>query len=168
MNSSVEVTWNNSNLLDSSQTIATTSQASSTSSTSSLKKQTSISSSFSKQRSQKSQASVENDSVLSPELDLNEVYELAAKNEFPQKEFIVKNKLVFYSAMLHFYRSIRIFKQTPDEQEKLDYKCKICQDVLVSPFKDKSNLYKHLRYHEDYKKWKTLYDQCKKKELSLK
>ena len=88
MNSSVEVTWNNSNLLDSSQTIATTSQASSTSSTSSLKKQTSISSSFSKQRSQKSQASVENNSVLSPELDLNEVYEWAAKNEFPQKKFI--------------------------------------------------------------------------------
>jgi hypothetical protein len=88
MNSSVEFTRNTSNLLDSSQTIATKSQASSTCSTSSLKKGTSLSSSFSKQRSQKSQASVENDSVLSPELDLNEVYELA-KNEFPQKEFIV-------------------------------------------------------------------------------
>ena len=55
--------------------------------------------------------------------------------------------------MLHFYKSIRIFKKKPESNERLNYKCKICDQVLVSPFTDKSDLYLHLTYHTEYKKW---------------
>ena len=67
--------------------------------------------------------------------------------------------------MLHFYTSIRIFKTIPEEHEKLYFECKICNETFKSPFKDKSNLYKHLKHHKTYEDWKKSFDKCKNKRV---
>jgi hypothetical protein len=64
--------------------------------------------------------------------------------------------------MLHFYKSIRIFKKLPESNERLEYECKICKEVFLSPFTDKSDLYKHLNLHKEYKKWNEKYKNYKK------
>jgi hypothetical protein len=92
------------------------------------------------------------------------VYELARKQQFPQKEFIVNKKVMLYAPVLHFYKSIRIFINNP-ENEQIHYECKICNETLKSPFRDKSNLYKHLKYHESYLDWKKANDKCKNKKI---
>ena len=95
----------------------------------------------------------DDDNMLSPELNLNELLTLADNDDFPKKEFIINRRKKLYCQMLHFYKSIRIFKKKPESNERLNYECKICDPVLVSPFTDKSNLYKNLTYHTEYKKW---------------
>lgn len=92
------------------------------------------------------------------------MYELARKQQFPQKEFIVNKKVTPYAPVLHFYKSIRIFINNP-ENEQIHYECKICNETLKSPFRDKSNLYKHLKYHESYLDWKKANDKCKNKKI---
>ena len=102
-----------------------------------------------------------NDSDLVPELDLKEFIKSADENKFPKKEFMISNKIKTFTPMLHFFKSIRIFKQQPEEHERLNYECKICEQSFLSPFTDKSDLYKHLNRHADYKKWNEKY--CKSK-----
>jgi hypothetical protein len=65
--------------------------------------------------------------------------------------------------MLHFYKSIRCFNKITENDDKINFECKICNDKFISPFKDKSNLYKHLKHHKAYLDWKSAYDKCKNK-----
>jgi hypothetical protein len=103
-----------------------------------------------------------NDDILKQELDLNELLTLADNDEFPKKEYIINKKIKYYCQMLHFYKSIRIFKKLPESNERLEYECKICKEVFLSPFTDKSDLYKHLNLHKEYKKWNEKYKNYKK------
>jgi hypothetical protein len=65
--------------------------------------------------------------------------------------------------MLHIYNCIRTFSQYPEEHQRFDYECKICKKSLLSPFTDKSNLYKHLQHHDEYVKWNEKYKKINNK-----
>ena len=65
--------------------------------------------------------------------------------------------------MLHFYKSIRCFNKITEDDDKINFECKICYDKFISPFKNKSNLYKRLKHHKAYLDWKSAYDKCKNK-----
>ncbi len=94
---------------------------------------------------------------LAPELDLKDFTKLADQKKFPKKEFMIKNKIKNFTPMLHFFKTIRVFIKHPEVNERLNYECKICNENFVSPFTDKSDLYKHLNRHDDYKKWNEKY-----------
>jgi hypothetical protein len=90
---------------------------------------------------------------LPPELSVDDLIRLSMKKEFPKKNLIVNNKIKKYTPALHFFDSTRIFKKHPKTEDKFEYKCKICSDILVSPFTDKSNLTKHLKYNDEFLIW---------------
>ena len=86
------------------------------------------------------------------ELSLDELFALAEKGEFPSKMFEISNKKKFYTQIMHFFNSIRVFGEHP-KQKRIKFDCKICSVTLVSPLKDKSDLYKHLKLHDNFATW---------------
>lgn len=52
----------------------------------------------------------------------------------------------------------RIRNEPPSDGVNLIFCCKICNASLRSPFKDVSNLHKHLLKHEDYREWYQRYE----------
>ena len=102
---------------------------------------------------------------LADELDLKHLYKLSDKKKFPSQEFLIENKKKQYTPMLHFYNYIRIYNKHPEEHERFNFECKICKKSLLSPFTDKSHLYKHLQRHDDYEKWNEKYKNKKNKKV---
>ena len=78
---------------------------------------------------------------------------------------MIENKKKQYTPMLHFYNCLRIYNKHPEERERFNFECKICKKSLLSPFTDKSDLYKHLQRHDDYEKWNEKYKNKKNKKV---
>jgi hypothetical protein len=98
------------------------------------------------------------------EFDLNQLYVMAAKGEFPKKTFIfngIKNK---FTQMLHFFLSKRIFGKRPDQP--VEFKCKICDSILNATFPHFTNLNNHLKIHGSWnRKWLAFFKEKFKKSV---
>jgi len=58
---------------------------------------------------------------LLEELTIKQLLELAYKNQFPKKIFLIGETLKKYSPVLHFYTSIRKFTETESKKKVIDY-----------------------------------------------
>ena len=105
---------------------------------------------YQQQNKQRSQVSIsqsstaqvnEFDSELDPELDIKKLKDLAAKNEFPKKLFLIENKIKSFTPALHFLSSNRKFEKSPSEN--VEFICKICNAKLKAPLAKHTNLNKH-------------------------
>ena len=92
---------------------------------------------------------------------VEELISMAKRKVFPKKKYSFGEKNKSLTTVLHFFKSITTFNEDP-KNEKINFECKICSKKIISGLHDKSNLYKHLNLHEQYKKWYEIYDKCSK------
>ena len=83
------------------------------------------------------------------EMSVEEILNLALKNFFPKKLFIIKNARKYYRPRLHFFTSLRIFIEKPKEHVK--FECKICKIIIQATFPAFNNLNNHLKVHEQFR-----------------
>ena len=92
---------------------------------------------------------------------VEKMYQMGKNGKFPQKKFVVNQKVKLYTAYLHFTSSQTIVN---DIEDKINFKCMFCEN---SNFHAKlgftSNIKKHLeKFHRELDKWFTMYnDQSK-------
>jgi hypothetical protein len=103
----------------------------------------------------------EYDSELEPEFELKKLKDLAAKDEFPKKLFLIENKIKSFTSTLHFFTSKRKFEKLPSDN--VDFICKICNAKLKAPLAKHTNLYKHLKKHPQFREWRKIYNTFTKK-----
>ena len=97
---------------------------------------------------------------LEEELSLSEIFEKADSKDFPKKSFLIDGKLKSYTWILNFFTSIRIITESASKKN-IEFTCKFCKMRNLSGFPDFTNLYKHLRIHNAYRKYGKLYQNKK-------
>ncbi len=97
---------------------------------------------------------------LEEELSLSEIFEKADSKDFPKKSFLIDGKLKSYTWILNFFTSIRIITESASKKN-IEFTCKFCKMRNLSGFPDFTNLYKHLRIHNAYRKYGKLYQNRK-------
>lgn len=104
----------------------------------------------------------ESEKGLLEELSLNDILKQGSDG-YPQKLFIFNGVKKYYTTRLHFFSSIRIFKERPTGHVK--FECKICKIQLQAIFPCFNNLNNHVKsvHSELTKKWR---DGCAKKRNS--
>ncbi|MBX9838051.1 MAG: hypothetical protein K2X69_07005 [Silvanigrellaceae bacterium] len=99
---------------------------------------------------------LENDPQLRDDFSIAEMNVKAISKEFPKKFYLIGGFLKPKASILHFFKSIRTLDLTASNINN-EFTCKFFNIVMLSTFKDFTNLYKHLNIHTDYKKWHNLY-----------
>ena len=79
------------------------------------------------------------------DLKVENLIELANKNEFPHKLFIIEGKEHLYTPVCHFFKSETIFANKP---KSVKFECIIKKCVLNCSFGAFTNLNKHLLKHD--------------------
>ena len=113
--------------------------------------------------------------TLKKEYSIQELIQMAKKNEFPKKEFSTSNdrKIKEYTPIFHFFDSLRYFDSYEDMKKKQTiFKCKLCNISQNSTFPNSTNLNKHLKIkckrNNEYLVWKRLFDERNKVTTALK
>ena len=88
-----------------------------------------------------------------PALTLDEILEFGKKGIFPKRIFIFGKKKKEKTPVTHFYKVKTEYSEYPSENKRINFECIICQAIKIAPFKDLSNLIKHLRSHDEATSW---------------
>jgi hypothetical protein len=100
------------------------------------------------------------------ELDITELFSLAAKGQIPRKVFIFGKIRYSSTPRLHFFNSTRIFSEHP--LNNIPFRCKFCDTTLHACFPTFTGLSKHLMNHNEFNlKWLHFNEKSKKKAASL-
>ena len=84
---------------------------------------------------------------------LAEILELGENGKFPKRIFIFGGKRKAKTPVTHFYKIKSKYSQNEIGNRKREFECLICQNIRNAPFKDLSNLIKHLRTHKETESW---------------
>ena len=87
---------------------------------------------------------------INEDLNVEKLTQLASKDEFPHKRFIIEGKEHFYTPVCHFFKSETTFINKP---KSVKFECKIKNCVLNCSFGALSNLNKHLLKHDESRRW---------------
>jgi hypothetical protein len=90
------------------------------------------------------------------DFSVNQLIEFSKTNVFPKKEFAISNTIRKFTVVLHFFDSVRIFENKPEE--KLEFSCKICSKSYSAKLGETTNLNKHLSKHTELNGWMKSYD----------
>jgi hypothetical protein len=99
-------------------------------------------------------------------ITVNTMLDLGRNNKFPKKVITIDDDDCYYTPILNFFDFQDKFKKPPTENIK--YKCKICETYQTSKFGKTTNLNKHLKTHDEYKKWHGLYQKHGKRFVDTK
>ncbi len=100
------------------------------------------------------------DRGLAKVYSVKEMIELAKRNEFPQRVFIIDGVIKTKTPITHFFELPSILKKMPSKDMNLLWRCKICpedSEVLRVPFHLTSNLRSHLNIHASLRDWLVRY-----------
>jgi len=108
----------------------------------------------------------QNEENILEEFNVEKLYDMATKGEFPKKMFIFGQDKSRYTQRLHFFTSIRTFSERP--KSHVSFTCKICSKILRATFPEFNNLNNHLKTHDTWrKKWLSFYNKHFAPALSL-
>jgi len=84
------------------------------------------------------------------DLKVEKLIQLANKDEYPHKLYIIEGKEYFYTPVYHFFKLESIFINKP---KTVKFECKIKNCVLNCSFGALTNLNKHLIKHDESRRW---------------
>jgi hypothetical protein len=99
-----------------------------------------------------SEDNIQTNSLLNKieDFKVEKLIQLANKDEYPHKLFIIEGKEYFYTPVCHFFKSDSIFVNKP---KTVKFECKIKNCVLNCSFGALTNLNKHLFKHDESRRW---------------
>ena len=74
----------------------------------------------------------QNEENILEEFNVEKLYDMDTKGEFPKKMFIFGQDKCRYTQRLHFFTSIRTFSERP--KNHVSFSCKICSKILRATF----------------------------------
>ena len=92
---------------------------------------------------------IEDDNPSLDEINVTELLELAKNGDFPKKTFRFGSYYRSYTQRLHFFKSIREFESIP--VDSVEFRCKLCPQILRATFPKFTNLSHHLKLHDEFK-----------------